>query len=1527
MDRQHQVVIKFTGDTAQAEASMQRLKTEMAAVGAEVIHVDNTVRRMGQGFVNVNQVTIKSTASLTDLRQAVRAASTGIISAGATLDQYKIKTDKLRISTLEAAEAARKAAIEQERLNKEASGLSVTHVLMYSSAYMAASTAITGFLAAVASVPELGMKLQTTESGLLGVYQNQALVNEQLGFLSRLADEAGVKVTTLRDAYISFTASALKAGTTVEDAQKQFENYTKTARALNLSDQNFQGMLLAIQQILSKGRIMSEELQGQLGEHIPAAVALMAKSMGVTTMELRKMMEQGKLTSLEMQRFSDVLFNEFSKGYEASVNNLSAETARFSNAWDEVATNVFKATEGIMSDVVNLSTGALHQLNETLQSTTDYITALDGKHIRFSVEPKVTEDLGFIERTLTNIEGILNKSADGWLSAFSKWGADFDKLKASMDFGLDKAVFGNVTDQFRDYETVTQNIIQANASLSGGFEVLQKGTEKQAITLKDELAVALRNYNQQAAEMLHQMEDQEKVIANLNKSGQSSTGETASLAESKKSYEELMGVITNYADLFVRTNQKIGNASNEAKAALNTEAKLAAEGVRSAEAEASADKAAKTAKKAKLEVTIEAGKVLNKHGELVQGLVEKQATQTIELTKSAVAAQYFADRLHGLSDAEARLSAETNNSILMLKEQQKIRIEGETATAGLRTKYLAGLKEAGITDNVQKEITGVKSRTDEVVQAQLDFKRAVDETTERLKLQAETAKKVAEAIRDSTSAEANVSTSTGTGTAIVKAGNATPSQSKVDEIAKAAEKHPQVITVIDKVAKETGNDPAVMRTMAYIESRFNASAYNPKSGASGTYQFVGKTAEQYGLSGKQMDAESNTRAYVKLLDDNAKALKTFGIEVTGANLYLAHQQGAQGLADAYKVAQGGTLSAKDAARLQSNMRSNPSGGDDSTAAKFLANWTADYNTLEASVNAAIPAVGTVAEKTKEVSTETQQVTTEVNTGTQAVKQGVPIWDTINTATESTKDKTTKLADVTVEYKGKLQAVTTELTTQTLADQYMTEQTRQRVVTAQQELKLVGLTGEAAKEQKLIQDEFNPSEAHSIQTAEQTLEFERERVALAKELQNIRNPGMAAQYAAGLSSDKNLTKDHISTLTGLRMENQFQSNMRDLDGRAEKATMTAKAYEHLTMAREGFTQAQIAGQMGWEKEVKRLEDARQFADELGTVLHDEVKGSLKDIADTGMPIVDKFIDRLIEATIEAMHLGDALQFSSNLGSNGGGGILSSIASSLFGGGGGGSGSASIPEIKLFANGDTFHNSILTKPTEFTTSGKPAVAGERGAEAVMPMPRGGVIAQTAGGVADLPVIRIGGKLAVDARKITKSSVNAAYASGDVFNKNNNEVNGRIAQYASGDSFHNQILTQPIFFRGHGGELSVAGEAGKEAVMPMPNGGILAKTETGVIDLPTTRVGGKLAVDARVYAEGDVFGVGSNSSSSNKQAGTTNINVSIPVTIDAKGADSNSVQEIQQQLVQFQKQLARDIPLIIRQAQINQRVRPSV
>lgn len=100
--------------------------------------------------------------------------------------------------------------------------------------------------------------------------------------------------------------------------------------------------------------------------------------------------------------------------------------------------------------------------------------------------------------------------------------------------------------------------------------------------------------------------------------------------------------------------------------------------------------------------------------------------------------------------------------------------------------------------------------------------------------------------------------------------------------------------VIDAAATRYGQDPKVLRRIAWLESRGDPNAQNPNSSAGGLFQFVDTTAKEYGVANK-MDAGQSADGAARLLRDNrAGLIKVLGREPTVGELYLAHQQGLGG---------------------------------------------------------------------------------------------------------------------------------------------------------------------------------------------------------------------------------------------------------------------------------------------------------------------------------------------------------------------------------------------------------------------------------------------------------------------------------------------------------------------------------------------------------------------------------------------------------------------------------------------------------
>ncbi|MEN2977861.1 tape measure protein [Tistrella bauzanensis] len=136
--------------------------------------------------------------------------------------------------------------------------------------------------------------------------------------------------------YGKFAAAA--KGTKLEGlgAREVFTGVAEAAAVMGLNADQVGGTFTAFEQILSKGKVQAEELRGQLAERLPGAFGIAARAMGVSTAELNKMMEQGKLISDEfLPRMAAELSDTYAKALPAALKSARSELNRLSSALDE----------------------------------------------------------------------------------------------------------------------------------------------------------------------------------------------------------------------------------------------------------------------------------------------------------------------------------------------------------------------------------------------------------------------------------------------------------------------------------------------------------------------------------------------------------------------------------------------------------------------------------------------------------------------------------------------------------------------------------------------------------------------------------------------------------------------------------------------------------------------------------------------------------------------------------------------------------------------------------------------------------------------------------------------------------------------------------------------------------------------------------------------------------------------------------------------------------------------------------------
>lgn len=237
---------------------------------------------------------------------------------------------------------------------------------------VAAAFSIATVKAFASKVIEAGQATEATLSKLTFANggDTQAAARD-LAFLRAEADRLGLELNTTGKSYGSFVSAAAAGNFPLAEARKLFLATAGASATLKLSADDTQGVLLALTQILSKGTVSAEELRGQIGERLPGAFSIAARSIGVTEQQLNKLLQTGQLKSADfLPKFAEELQKTFGDGTAQAADSFTANLNRIENEF----TAFFLRFQGTASKGVSTITGLFRRLNEGLD-----LRSVDGR--------------------------------------------------------------------------------------------------------------------------------------------------------------------------------------------------------------------------------------------------------------------------------------------------------------------------------------------------------------------------------------------------------------------------------------------------------------------------------------------------------------------------------------------------------------------------------------------------------------------------------------------------------------------------------------------------------------------------------------------------------------------------------------------------------------------------------------------------------------------------------------------------------------------------------------------------------------------------------------------------------------------------------------------------------------------------------------------------------------------------------------------------------------------------------------------
>jgi lambda family phage tail tape measure protein len=289
---------------------------------------------------------------------------------------------------------------------------------------VAAYAGLHGLFNSARSINETGMAFQGVNTALVSITGSSKQAADEMAFLEHESERLGLNLLEISKSYMQITAAAKGSNLEGQASRDIFTSVAEAATVLQLSTDQTSGAIRAITQIMSKGKVQAEELRGQLGERLYGAFQLAARGMGITTAELDKMLEQGKVIADDfLPKFAAEIRKTFSDGVPEASKNARAELNRFNNSILEIERSIAAGgfidgmTQGYRTLTDTLNDPAIQNAARDLGETLGNVIATTAEGLAFLVENAdmaVTAISALvIARTVSGGVALLNTSIAG----------------------------------------------------------------------------------------------------------------------------------------------------------------------------------------------------------------------------------------------------------------------------------------------------------------------------------------------------------------------------------------------------------------------------------------------------------------------------------------------------------------------------------------------------------------------------------------------------------------------------------------------------------------------------------------------------------------------------------------------------------------------------------------------------------------------------------------------------------------------------------------------------------------------------------------------------------------------------------------------------------------------------------------------------------------------------------------------------------------------------------------------------------
>lgn len=241
---------------------------------------------------------------------------------------------------------------------------------------------------AVGQLNKINQEMQAQQLAMTAVMGSEQAGKEQTAWLRNLANTIGFDYRQVGPSFNKMLASGKTSGMSTESVQNIFQGVSEYGRVMGLDSEAMKGSMRAIEQMMNKGQVMSEELKGQLAERMPGAMSAMAEAAGFGTgddavAKLMDAMKNGNVKSKAvLEQFGKILAERARSGgaLAKAMEATAAQQARMMNAFSN---SVERFSQGGFDSAMG---GFFKTAADAMERAAPLVTAL-GEAFKVLIQP------------------------------------------------------------------------------------------------------------------------------------------------------------------------------------------------------------------------------------------------------------------------------------------------------------------------------------------------------------------------------------------------------------------------------------------------------------------------------------------------------------------------------------------------------------------------------------------------------------------------------------------------------------------------------------------------------------------------------------------------------------------------------------------------------------------------------------------------------------------------------------------------------------------------------------------------------------------------------------------------------------------------------------------------------------------------------------------------------------------------------------------------------------------------------------